>query len=416
MHVFEQLRRQTNHAVPHSDCLQARRGLSRAVRLAAYAVLLTSGSAMADDAADVARSVVDALRPTQLSELIRSATAGAQPQNIEVIERLQKVLRVNPSVVMVLLRIVGELEVTPEQQLDYLAESIVTYHAVRKDLTGLTLDNPDEQRSEDLARAAVASGDFEEAVAQLHNIEQRELAKATAAKTGTAEEKAHRIAAVRARMLLGKMALMSLQYSDAAKYFNAAGLMMAQAPAPEGGLAKSDPGGRIGRADPADNAGPSVPEPNLSSSVAAPTMIEQFPTQIDTKVARGTTDPTIQPRPLHDSLKLSQPKADVASNVATPSARLGHDMVEFLLRRGEAMLQIGDVSSARLLYERAAASGDPRGATGVGMTYDPKVLAQLRVRGLAADPEAAAEWYRRARELADAGPTATAHPEPAVGR
>ena len=76
-------------------------------------------------------------------------------------------------------------------------------------------------------------------------------------------------------------------------------------------------------------------------------------------------------------------------------------MVALLLRRGDASFALGDVSSARLLYERAAEGGDGRGATGVGKTYDPMSLRAIGARGIQADPVAAATWYRRAIELGD---------------
>jgi TPR repeat protein len=77
------------------------------------------------------------------------------------------------------------------------------------------------------------------------------------------------------------------------------------------------------------------------------------------------------------------------------------DMTELLLRRGDTLLALGDVSAARLLFERAAAGGDSRGATGAGKTYDPVFLMRIGARGIQGDPVAAATWYRRAIELGD---------------
>lgn len=76
------------------------------------------------------------------------------------------------------------------------------------------------------------------------------------------------------------------------------------------------------------------------------------------------------------------------------------------LTRGNALLRIGDVASARLMFRRAAAKGDPRGAMGMAATYDPNVLQRLPVYGLKADPEKAREWYQHARELGSADATA----------
>jgi type II secretory pathway predicted ATPase ExeA len=77
------------------------------------------------------------------------------------------------------------------------------------------------------------------------------------------------------------------------------------------------------------------------------------------------------------------------------------EMVAALLRRGNVLLQQGDMSAARLVYERAAASGSGAGATGAGKTYDPVVLARMDARGLRGDAALAADWYRKAIALGD---------------
>jgi hypothetical protein len=71
-------------------------------------------------------------------------------------------------------------------------------------------------------------------------------------------------------------------------------------------------------------------------------------------------------------------------------------MVSSLLRRGEAMLQLGDVLSARLFFERAAAAGSGEGAVAAGKTFDPEFLATLDAPGLKGDVTRAIEWYRMA--------------------
>ena len=45
-----------------------------------------------------------------------------------------------------------------------------------------------------------------------------------------------------------------------------------------------------------------------------------------------------------------------------------------LLEHGDALLRNGDVSSARLFYERAAGAGNGRAALRLGATFDPKHL------------------------------------------
>jgi hypothetical protein len=74
--------------------------------------------------------------------------------------------------------------------------------------------------------------------------------------------------------------------------------------------------------------------------------------------------------------------------------------LRYLLERGEAALQTGDLAAARLLLGRAAEAGDINAALAIGATYDPRILAQRRIIGANPDPAKARSWYQRA---ADAG-------------
>jgi tetratricopeptide (TPR) repeat protein len=128
------------------------------------------------------------------------------------------------------------------------------------------------------------------------------------------------------------------------------------------------------------------------------------------KAAGGTaSDPTAAKHPGTAAAVpgiVSQPQTGLpaADGAAKPTA-VGHalstDMLALLLSRGDALLALGDLSSARLLYERAAAEGDARAAVNAGRTLDPLFLSEIGARGIHADPEAAAAWYRRAIELGD---------------
>jgi hypothetical protein len=90
------------------------------------------------------------------------------------------------------------------------------------------------------------------------------------------------------------------------------------------------------------------------------------------------------------------PAAPVAPTVA---GTLGQEEIAILIRRGEQLLETGDLSSARLLLRRAAEARDARAAFALAGTYDPLVLNKLRVYGFAPDATAARQWYRRAVEL-----------------
>ena len=75
-----------------------------------------------------------------------------------------------------------------------------------------------------------------------------------------------------------------------------------------------------------------------------------------------------------------------------------------MLARGDRLLSIGDVTSARLFYERvfyerAVDGGAGLAAVRLGETYDPVFLDRVHLRGVRADRGAALFWYRRARDL-----------------
>jgi len=98
-----------------------------------------------------------------------------------------------------------------------------------------------------------------------------------------------------------------------------------------------------------------------------------------------------------------KPTARGAKN--TPPATGG--AVADLLARGDSFILVGDVTSARVFYQRASDAGDGRAALRMGATYDPAFLGRAGLAGTTGDPAQARAWYRRALGL-DA--TAAGHP------
>ncbi len=84
-----------------------------------------------------------------------------------------------------------------------------------------------------------------------------------------------------------------------------------------------------------------------------------------------------------------------------PVMPLSDKVLPILLQRGDAALAIGDVTAARLLYERAANAGSAEAAIALGKTYDIRFLPETGVRGSTANKDLAARWYRRAADLGD---------------
>lgn len=92
------------------------------------------------------------------------------------------------------------------------------------------------------------------------------------------------------------------------------------------------------------------------------------------------------------------PQPEPQPVAATPP--VSPEIMARLLRHGDERLALGDLSAARLLYERAAASGSARGARLAARTYDRAYL-NPTTADLAADRETALTWYRRAVALGD---------------
>jgi hypothetical protein len=89
-----------------------------------------------------------------------------------------------------------------------------------------------------------------------------------------------------------------------------------------------------------------------------------------------------------------------ASSPAVPAARAAPSQdVRLLLDQGKQFFDVGDLIAARILFLRAANAGDAAAAVAMGATYDPVVLADRGVRGVAADLDKARSWYERAREM-----------------
>ncbi len=133
--------------------------------------------------------------------------------------------------------------------------------------------------------------------------------------------------------------------------------------------------------------GQSAPEapPAATTGVASPT---------------STVEPaSVAPRAA-DAANAVSAAASPASAAEQPQAKPSPAAVA-LLARGDELIAIGDVATARVVYERAAALKSGRGATSTGRTYDPRFLHQIGAVGVVPDPETAAAWYRKGAALGD---------------
>ena len=140
----------------------------------------------------------------------------------------------------------------------------------------------------------------------------------------------------------------------------------------------SDPG----RAAPPTERGAAHVEPALPSPAAAP----------------GA--PYVEPAPPGSATAAGAPHTkSVAPAASTNGSRLSAEEMAALLARGDKLLSVGDVASARLFYERAAGAGGGLAATRLGETFDPLFLDRIHLSGVRGDPTAASFWYHRAHDL-----------------
>ncbi|MBI0534699.1 hypothetical protein D9599_03830 [Roseomonas sp. KE2513] len=185
-------------------------------------------------------------------------------------------------------------------------------------------------------------------------------------------------------------------------------VVAAMAPGPATENAEASPGERADElaasgqpsADPVKEAEGPVLASALPVPPAGPALPAPAPVPEEAPVAGPVAGLAEPPLPEPSLLGLAAMPSAVAAP-RPPPGPVAPEMLAALVRRGDAMMAIGDVSAARLLYERAAAAGSGAAATAMGRSYDPEELAALQVRGLRGDPAMAATWYRRGVALGD---------------
>jgi TPR repeat protein len=67
-----------------------------------------------------------------------------------------------------------------------------------------------------------------------------------------------------------------------------------------------------------------------------------------------------------------------------------------MVKMGAELMANGDVSAARVLYQRAADAGEPTAAFALAESYDPLVLGK---GGIPPDLGLAQRWYAKAKDL-----------------
>ena len=165
-----------------------------------------------------------------------------------------------------------------------------------------------------------------------------------------------------------------------------------------GGPVPMPPAAQVNLSPPA-----AVPEPAPATAAAAVPAPASSPTAAS---AAPQVEPPASPAPQAPPESVAvvpapEPEPPQAGAPAPSEPTPDPQEIAGLIARGDELLGTGDVVSARLFYQRAAELGSGPAATAVGQTYDPLFLEVARVRGVRGDPQAAADWYRKAVALGD---------------
>ncbi len=145
-----------------------------------------------------------------------------------------------------------------------------------------------------------------------------------------------------------------------------------------------------------------------ASFVGATTAMTAMPTVTDRRASPPDAAGRIAALPPASAAPSAMmPPAAAPASITPPAAMspapvapiLDRGELAMLLARGRQYIADGDVVTARLVFRRAAESGDAQAALALGGTYDPVVLKRLGVVSLVADPARARSWYQRAAEL-----------------
>jgi Sel1 repeat len=117
--------------------------------------------------------------------------------------------------------------------------------------------------------------------------------------------------------------------------------------------------------------------------------------------------PPPQAAPTRATSEPASTLAPAASGMA-PGPVLAHggttdnEEIAMLISRGKDFLKARDPASARLFFERAAASGSAEASFILGTTFDPLFIRRMGIVGMDPDIGRAREWYERAAALGSA--------------
>jgi hypothetical protein len=106
-----------------------------------------------------------------------------------------------------------------------------------------------------------------------------------------------------------------------------------------------------------------------------------------------------------DTRRVANPvtSVDATQRIAplpTPPQTVSPSVTAAKMKVGVELMTYGEVTAARMMFQRVAEAGEGAGAFALAETYDPLVLGELRLREeVKPDLALARAWYERARDL-----------------
>jgi hypothetical protein len=127
---------------------------------------------------------------------------------------------------------------------------------------------------------------------------------------------------------------------------------------------------------------------------------------IPPKDSTGAIDLAANPWPTHINWSAASQVIPISGWAQQPSVAPLHDPAQYdreetavLIKQGRLFLANRDPAGARVVLERAAQYKDAEAALMLAATYDPVVLRELKIYGVAANIVKARTWYEKAKEF-----------------
>ncbi len=114
---------------------------------------------------------------------------------------------------------------------------------------------------------------------------------------------------------------------------------------------------------------------------------------------QSTTSPGTAPGAGASAIRASSDRLAACLAARPAASRLSQDEITKLFKRGEEYMGQGRISTARLLFQRAAEACDMKAAFALGATYDPIMLKRFGATLLDPNIATARTWYEQARRL-----------------